>query len=41
MIWFLTDRVIKSDRLGQAVLAYCGLYIILGVILYVNFLPWT
>jgi phosphatidylinositol glycan class V len=41
MIWFLTDRVIKSDRLGQAVLAYCGLYILLGVILHVNFLPWT
>lgn len=41
MIWFLSDRIIKRDRLGVAVLAYCGLYILLGVILYVNFLPWT
>ena len=41
ILWFMTDRVLKQDLMSRAVLTYCALYILLGLIMHVNFLPWT
>jgi GPI mannosyltransferase 2 len=39
--FFLADCCMKSQIVFQAIKVYFGLYILLGVILHVNFLPWT
>lgn len=43
IIWYLTYCMIqdKNPRLTVAVLFYACLYVLLGIILHVNFLPWT
>jgi GPI mannosyltransferase 2 len=50
LTWFLTDRILRGIKKGgpnknwgisQLLLFYCGLYVLLGVVLHVNFLPWT
>ena len=39
--FFLADCMIRTPRASHAIKFYCCLYIVLGVILHVNFLPWT
>jgi len=39
--WFMADRVSRGGILGDAILFWCLLYILLGVILHPNWLPWT
>lgn len=41
-LWFLTYCMLsKRQSLSKIVWCYCMLYLILGVVLHVNFLPWT
>jgi phosphatidylinositol glycan class V len=42
LYWFLAVVISRNRRrMGDAVLLYCALYIILGVVLHPNWLPWT
>ena len=41
LYWYLTVMISKHGRFGDAVIFWCFLYIVLGLIMHPNWLPWT
>jgi Mannosyltransferase (PIG-V) len=42
LYWFLAVKICNRDGYwGQAILAWCLLYVVLGVVMHPNWLPWT
>jgi GPI mannosyltransferase 2 len=41
LYWFLAVKVSHGGRLGEAILFWCLLYMLLGVVMHPNWLPWT
>lgn len=41
LYWFLVVKVSHGGRLGDAILFWCLMYMLLGVIMHPNWLPWT
>jgi GPI mannosyltransferase 2 len=39
--WFLVVKICNHGRLGNAILLWTFLYIVLGIIMHPNWLPWT
>jgi len=41
LYWFLSTQINRGGMLGDAILGWCLLYILLGTVMHPNWLPWT